>query len=340
MFSVKKRKKGLTLIETIISFTILSIVSIPMFSIIMSSVKSNKLGEDKQKTLYVAQKYAETFKSKDIDKSKLGQVQLFKGTEVPEENKDLDIPQGYFVNVVVEPLTGYKFADVDINTANNDGSTSSSSSSTNSGYTSIQYDTKIIISKNTTGPDIVANMEIDSTDGSKYTYPLKTNYKLEISNGSDNGSNALVINLKDDNGIGVNVDSLTINKTPLTNNNSNVIIQMDANEKDEPTANLNIDFYNKIDGSDMTVYLAKVKDTTLSDSYNNDVIKCSLKNQQGKVNIYSNIYDKSDTTNVYSDGDTRVYKITIRLFKDGQNTDAISGDKPINQVITYKNVLQ
>ncbi|KZL93402.1 type IV pilus modification PilV family protein [Clostridium magnum] len=341
MFNIKK--KGLTLIETLIAFTILTFVLTPMMMIINSSVKTNKSGEDKQQTLYIAQKYAEDFKSKGIDKNKLGQIQTFKNKDVPDGNKDLDIPDGYFVNVLVEPLTEYKFSDVATGTATQVASPNpdENTGDTNyNGYDSIQYDGKIVISKDMTNLDIAAHMELDIKDGSQHTYDLKDSYTVEISNGKDDGSNVLIINVKDDHNNNINKEPWVVNKNPSTSKDSNVIIQVDANEKNEPTAKLYINCYNKISESSMCVYLVKSKNTTLSEEYNNDVINSLLTNQQGKVNIYSNIYNKTDTTNAYSNTDTRVYKITIKLFKDGQNTDPQSGDKPISQVVTYKTVQQ
>jgi Type II secretory pathway, pseudopilin PulG len=334
MFNIKKKKKGLTLIETLIAFTILTFVLTPMMMIINSSVKTNKSGEDKQKTLYIAQKYAEEFKRNNIDKNKLGQVQEF---------INADVPKGYFINVIVEPLTEYKFADVATATA-------TTSSNTNNGYNQIEYDAKIKMIKDTSTSKvgIVAHIEVDDKNGIKGTYDLNSNseYKLEINNGKDNNSsttgidNVLEIILKDSSDNIIAGSPWTVYKTPDTNKNANVIVQVECNEHDTSSVKLDVDCYNKIIDGNMSVYFARVKDTTLSDDFNKDVVNCSLTNQQGKVNIYSNIYNKSDTTNVYSNTDTRVYKITIRLFKDGQNTNPQSGDKPINQVVTYKTVQQ
>jgi prepilin-type N-terminal cleavage/methylation domain-containing protein len=58
-----KKKKGLTLIEILISLTILSIIVIPISNLVLSSVKLNKSGEDKQKAVTIAQQIIEELKA-------------------------------------------------------------------------------------------------------------------------------------------------------------------------------------------------------------------------------------------------------------------------------------
>jgi prepilin-type N-terminal cleavage/methylation domain-containing protein len=59
----KKKKKGLTLIEILISLTILAIIVIPISNLVLSSVKLNKSGEDKQKAVTIAQQIIEELKA-------------------------------------------------------------------------------------------------------------------------------------------------------------------------------------------------------------------------------------------------------------------------------------
>lgn len=340
MFIIKKKKKGLTLLETLISFLILTFVLTPMLMIINSSVKTNKSGEDKQKTLYIAQKYAEDFKRKDIERNKLGKIQKFKNKDVPDDEIDPDIPDGYFVNVIVEDLPRYKFS-VTTNTAISTtsaltGTDENTDSTTSSGYNSIQYDAKVKIIKSDKA-GIVAYLDVDGKDNTKRTCDLNNEYRLEISNDKDKDiisseeKKFLLIILKDSTGKVINEEPWKIYKDPNTNKNANIVIQVDSNEQTSSNVDLYIDCYNKINESNMSVYFAKSKKTTLPSDFNNDVVNCHLENKQGQVSIYSNIYN--NTTNNYSDSDTRVYKITVMVFKDGQ-------DSPINQVITYKTVQQ
>ena len=58
-----KNKKGLTLIEIIISIAILSIMIVPILSLTLSSVKTNKKSDEKMQALSLAQKEMEGIKS-------------------------------------------------------------------------------------------------------------------------------------------------------------------------------------------------------------------------------------------------------------------------------------
>jgi prepilin-type N-terminal cleavage/methylation domain-containing protein len=60
-----KVKKGMTLIEVIISVTLLSILIVPISTIVITSLRSSKDGEYKQKASYIGQKVLEELKSYD-----------------------------------------------------------------------------------------------------------------------------------------------------------------------------------------------------------------------------------------------------------------------------------
>lgn len=60
---VKKVKKGMTLLEVIISLAILGIIITPIFSLTINTVKMNKKSDDKLKALAIAQEYMEYIKS-------------------------------------------------------------------------------------------------------------------------------------------------------------------------------------------------------------------------------------------------------------------------------------
>ncbi|GKU32019.1 hypothetical protein CFB3_41270 [Clostridium folliculivorans] len=63
MLLMKNKKKGMTLLEVIISIAILGIIIVPMSNMILTSVKTNKRGEDKQQAVYLAQQVLEAFKN-------------------------------------------------------------------------------------------------------------------------------------------------------------------------------------------------------------------------------------------------------------------------------------
>ena len=60
-----KAKKGMTLVEVIISVTLLSILIVPLSGIVISSLKNSKDGENKQKASYIGQKVIEELKAYD-----------------------------------------------------------------------------------------------------------------------------------------------------------------------------------------------------------------------------------------------------------------------------------
>lgn len=60
-----KAKKGMTLIEVIISVALLSILMVPISSLVMSSLKNNIDAEDMQKASYIGQKVLEELKAYD-----------------------------------------------------------------------------------------------------------------------------------------------------------------------------------------------------------------------------------------------------------------------------------
>ena len=63
-----KSKKGMTLIEVIISVTLLSILIVPISSVVISSLKNSKNGEYRQKASYIGQKVIEELKAYDYIK--------------------------------------------------------------------------------------------------------------------------------------------------------------------------------------------------------------------------------------------------------------------------------
>lgn len=61
----KRVKKGMTLVEVIISVALLSILIIPLSTLVLSGFKNSKDGENKQKAIYVGQKVLEEIKAYD-----------------------------------------------------------------------------------------------------------------------------------------------------------------------------------------------------------------------------------------------------------------------------------
>lgn len=78
-----KSKKGMTLIEVIISVTLLSILIVPLSSIVISSLKNSKSGETRQEASYIGQKVIEELKSYDYIKlDSEGSFKLLDGDKI------------------------------------------------------------------------------------------------------------------------------------------------------------------------------------------------------------------------------------------------------------------
>jgi prepilin-type N-terminal cleavage/methylation domain-containing protein len=65
MFKCLKNKKGLTLIEILVSISILSIIIIPIYSLFISSAKMSYLSNNKMNATNIAQRYMEKIKASE-----------------------------------------------------------------------------------------------------------------------------------------------------------------------------------------------------------------------------------------------------------------------------------
>lgn len=84
-----KSKKGMTLIEVIISVTLLSILIVPLSSIVMSSLRNSKDGEYRQKASYIGQKLIEELKSYDYIKlDSEGSFKLLDGDKITKNTEE------------------------------------------------------------------------------------------------------------------------------------------------------------------------------------------------------------------------------------------------------------
>jgi len=88
-----KAKKGMTLIEVIISVALLAILIIPLSSLVMSSLKNNINAEDMQKASYIGQKVLEELKA--YDEIKLDESH--KDFELLDGGKIIQISDGEFL---------------------------------------------------------------------------------------------------------------------------------------------------------------------------------------------------------------------------------------------------
>ena len=91
-----KAKKGMTLIEVIISVALLAILIIPLSGLVMSSLKNNINSEDMQKASYIGQKVLEELKAYDEIKLKADENNR-KYFELLDGDKIIQDSEGNFV---------------------------------------------------------------------------------------------------------------------------------------------------------------------------------------------------------------------------------------------------
>lgn len=116
-------KKGMTLIEVIISVALLSLLIIPISSMIINSVKTNKKAEIKQKAAYIGQKVLEEIGTYDyVTLSTDGENRFFKlldGDKIIEKEEGIyegkvessNLPRNYEVMVSIKKDINFNYED-------------------------------------------------------------------------------------------------------------------------------------------------------------------------------------------------------------------------------------
>lgn len=104
-----KNKKGVTLIEILITLTILGIVIIPLSGLLINSVKINTDSRIFMEANYIAQTFIENWKAKNLSS-------LFDETQIQSLNDGNVITlteayQGYIVETMITPIVQYSTVD-------------------------------------------------------------------------------------------------------------------------------------------------------------------------------------------------------------------------------------
>ncbi len=106
-----KNKKGVTLIEILITLTVLSIVIIPLSRLLINSVKINTDSRIFMETNYIAQTYMENWKAKNLsslmDEAQIQSLNEGNAITLTEAYKD------YTVETKVTPIVQYSMGDAD-----------------------------------------------------------------------------------------------------------------------------------------------------------------------------------------------------------------------------------
>lgn len=309
---LKVKEKGFTLIEVLISLAILAIVIIPILSMVLGSVKTNKAGEDKEKTLYIAQQYVEKFKNQDS--FLIGEDSDFK--DVP------DNPDFQYKQTITE--LDYKFPDKNEN------------SNTNPTFNSIKYDGKIEIDCDSN--NILASikkMNADSSEGDiidtekvAILTPEAKPYDntLEIIDGKNkydkHEDNKIYIKLsnKDTSTIQEINKDLAIESINEGKKSGYIIISFKGERQSEeniPKIQIKASNYSE---ESLTIYFAEE---------NKKKVDYNFENHVGKIQVYSNIMVHGKYTN-----NSRVYKINVEVRKKNGNKESLQ------KITAYKNVAE
>lgn len=283
-----KKKKGITLLETVISFTILSVVLMPIFSVVISSVKSNKISEDTQKDLYLAQKYAEKFKFQEL---KTKSVEYINGNGT-DTNTDTEIPKNKKVKIEISPYEP-------------------PNASSSDGYEdNIPCETKIILSKEED------KAKIQVQDGSKKSIVTsevqlndaeKLEYNLQVKNGGTSDEN-LYLNIPG------YTDEISIEKSDENDDNT-LILEMDSTMN----MKLNLEAFNYL-SEDFKVYLVQTN-YSLKTSY----LIYSFNSMNGSVQFHDNIFyskpknDVSGNSNPKDENKRKIEKVDIQVWDTNEN---------------------
>ncbi len=91
------RKKGMTLIEAIISVALFSILIIPISGLVMTAMKTSEKAEEKQEASYVGQGILEEMNIYDEITIKDGKFKLLDGGEIYEDSKNLYKDKGNII---------------------------------------------------------------------------------------------------------------------------------------------------------------------------------------------------------------------------------------------------
>lgn len=287
-------KKGMTLVEVIISVALLSILFVPLSGIVISSLKNSKDGEYNQKAVYIGQKIIEELKSYDYIKLKTdGSEQYFelldgdkiKGNTIENKFKgnfertvfgavnEGSRPKETKFKVEVEMKKNSQFNFEDINNIDEDNSRYKIILEKNSGFYKVKArdaDQELIINGDLT-------FEV-KTDELLFYEKLKDNTKISVP-AAKGRNNSLVIILKD------TKDKLNID---VINNLGEALDTTLVKENDTKKINISsykgnlslteIDKSHKVDIANMYTYEVSVKDSSdkvlfKGSSSNNIIIK-------------------------------------------------------------------
>lgn len=279
-----KAKKGMTLIEVIISVALLSILMVPISSLVMSSLKNNIDAEDMQKASYIGQKVLEELKA--YDEVKLEGESNEKYFKLLDGDKITQVSDGEFLGSFDRTIYG--------------------SNSESIGKNEDIYKVEVSMSKDSIFNENINN--INNYDGIEYKLEFSSNSGFDtvqlINMDSKEtilsiNSEDLILDLDDKNNLKIykksNKEEIPIKPTIISNNK--ILLYLHNNYKQIT----NIDIKNSTNKI-IEVYLFKEKDS---------LDKLNLISSKGNIVLYEeNEVDKNKFAIMYN------YKVIVKDKKD------------------------
>lgn len=290
-------KKGMTLIEVIISVALLSILIVPLSGLVMSSLKNNISAEYRQKASYIGQKVLEELKAYDeitLSNTSPRYLELLDGdriTQVSEGNFE-----GKFQRTIYGSILEAEGRDEDI------------------------YNVEVELKKDSNFQyDNINNLDKNSNSDFRFKFFKVNNIdKIQLVSDSNTNSvvadNDLIIELKKNSN---NLELKLFNKnniTPIISSskldpvNNKIILNLSSNYE----KNTNIEIKNYLSES-IEVHLIKQK---------NSIGKLNLTSSNGNIILYEeNEIEENPIADMYN------YKVAIR---DNKNNILFEGSSSKN----------
>lgn len=255
LINIKRKKKGFTLLELIISIGILSIVVIPLSNLVIGTFRMTNNAKIKQEATNIAQKYMEKIKADDsikLDKI-IDEEETFPSYGYPSSENGYSI--SYSINKEEDYYLPHEsYSGVDSNT----------------------FDYKFKL------PEEGELVNIYDNNGQINSHSITSDLGMQITI-----NNRKYDEITNQNQITYEINGYT--KTPINKtkaNNENIYIRIDVN-RDDLTNPLVINAKNECSGQ-LIFYFVK------SDKLTEDV-QCKVINEGGNIVKYENIYNNTSS---------------------------------------------
>lgn len=304
MVRSRNKKKGFTLVEVVVSISILAIIVSPILSMVLTSVKINKSSENKQKALYIAQQTVEKQKSESTVTAGITTTQAM----------------GFEIKKTITELNDYRFPDTSNDIEDSVATTSRKT------FSDIKYDAKLDV--NSVSGKNAIKVTYNSDGYGKQAYQEfnlnQINNRLNITN----YDGYIIINVNMDSDLEVEEDPNRIKSYKLNSDDDkkigNVIIQYNTSAQPD----LEIHGLNNCNEG-LNFYFS----TSTEKEFNYDLI-----NDGGKIKSYYDIF-AAEPGHSYTNN-SRVYRIDVEVSKDGKSLQKITAFKTMAEWGGRKWVLQ